>query len=102
VPELGIVTTAVAIMGTERGDGYWVVDTAGGVFAFGEAEFHGSLPQVGELRGRVVTATRGGDGRGYWLVTADGAVFPFGLVPFLGSLAARGAGAPIAGIAARD
>src|SRR5580698_1150554 len=28
------------------GDGYWMVGRDGGVFSFGSAKFHGSLPQL--------------------------------------------------------
>jgi hypothetical protein len=59
-----------------------MVASDGGIFAFGDAAFHGSTggdalasPVIG------MTAT----GSGYWLAASDGGVFSFG-VPFKGSV----------------
>jgi hypothetical protein len=66
--------------------GYWMVGTDGGVFAFGNAGYYGSLPQhhvvVDDIKAVVPTS----DGKGYWMVGADGGVFAFGDAPYLGSL----------------
>jgi hypothetical protein len=32
----------VSIAGTKSGYGYWLASAAGGVFAFGDAKFHGT------------------------------------------------------------
>jgi hypothetical protein len=70
---------------TATGSGYWLVDSHGGVFAFGDATFFGS---TGSLRlakpivGILATST----GNGYWLMGADGRLFPFGDAAQLGSI----------------
>ena len=63
-----------------------MVGRDGGVFAFGDAGFVGSLPGLGvhvnEHRGDRATST----GKGYWMVGRDGGVFAFGDAGFVGSL----------------
>jgi hypothetical protein len=68
---------------TPNGAGYWMVASDGGIFAFGDARFQGSMG--GSTLAAPVTgmATDTGTG-GYWLVGADGGVFSFG-APFYGS-----------------
>jgi hypothetical protein len=64
--------------------GYWEVALDGGVFAFGNASYYGSMVGQslnGAIRGIVATP----DGKGYWLFASDGGVFAFGDAPFLGS-----------------
>ena len=63
--------------------GYWEVALDGGVFAFGNASYYGSMggqPLNGAIKGMVATP----DGRGYWLFASDGGVFAFGDAPFFG------------------
>jgi hypothetical protein len=80
-------------------EGYWLAAADGGVFAYGAAQFYGSL---GDLRfnspivGIAPTAT----GLGYWLVASDGGVFAFGDAEFLGSEGGGPLNKPIVGIAA--
>ena len=77
----------VGMAATADGGGYWLVAADGGVFAFGDARFHGSMG------GQVAQPSRGGHGGGrrhgggYWLVGSDGGVFAFG-APFAGSTGA--------------
>jgi len=70
--------------------GYWMVGSDGGVFAFGDATFKGSLPgdniHVSDIVGVVPTADHGG----YWMVGSDGGVFAFGDATFKGSLPGDG------------
>ena len=57
----------------------------GGVFAFGDAQFYGSMggqPLNQPIVGMASTA----DGKGYWLVAADGGIFSFGDATFYGSM----------------
>ena len=68
---------------TSSGKGYWFVAADGGIFAFGDAAFYGSMggqhlarPMVG-LAGDTATG-------GYWCVASDGGIFAFD-APFLGS-----------------
>jgi hypothetical protein len=83
---------------TLLGHGYWLVGADGGVFAFGDAGFYGSMgghflaaPIVG-----IVGTT---SGNGYWLVAADGGVFAFGDATFHGSLGGMPLNAPIVAMA---
>src|SRR5439155_4970067 len=78
--------------------GYWLVAADGGVFAFGDAAFHGSLGGV-DLPSPAVAVVSAPSGKCYWMVTADGPVFPFGGATSQGSMAGRGLSAPIVGMA---
>ena len=66
------------------GAGYWVVASDGGVFAFGDAGFHGSLGEL-KLNQPIIGMAGTPDGKGYWLVASDGGVFAFGSAGFFGS-----------------
>ena len=83
---------------TPDGGGYWLVGTDGGVFAFGDAPFAGSLGGR-PLNGPVVAMTPTPSGRGYWLVALDGGVFAFGDAGFYGSMGAIHLNQPIVGMA---
>lgn len=67
----------VGIASTPSGYGYWMVGADGGVFAFGDAQFKGSMagrPMNKPVVDIIPTAT----GWGYWLVGEDGGLFAFG------------------------
>ena len=84
--------------GSPTGLGYWLADAAGGVFAFGDAEFWGS--RAGEALNEPIVgiaATREGDG--YWLAARDGGVFSYGKATFNMSLAESDPQAKVAAIA---
>ena len=56
---------------TPDGKGYWMVGSDGGVFAFGDAGFVGSI--AGGIHVNATDRRRGGhrhDGKGYWMVGA--------------------------------
>ncbi len=89
-----------AVVGTPppgAAGGYLAVGGDGGVFAFGDAGFAGSMagrphaPMVGISS----TPSRGG----YWEVAADGGVFAFGDARFAGSMGGRPLNAPVVGMA---
>ena len=84
------VSDIVAIVATSDGAGYWLIGADGGVFAFGDAGFVGSLPALGVHVSDIVGAVPTADGKGYWLVGADGGVFAFGDAGFVGSLPGLG------------
>lgn len=66
--------------------GYIVVQEDGGVFAFDQAPFRGSLPELGIIHGfPIVGGSWTPDGNGYWLVGQDGALFAFGAPAILGA-----------------
>ncbi|MHB1534133.1 MAG: hypothetical protein ACYC1D_05885 [Acidimicrobiales bacterium] len=73
----------VGIAATHDGGGYWLVASDGGVFAFGDAVFHGSLPSLGVVPAApIVGIAATHDGGGYWLLGADSGVFAFGGAPY--------------------
>src|SRR6266566_4323612 len=87
----------IGLAATPDGSGYWEAASDGGVFAFGDAGFYGSMggqslnaPVVG------IAATR--DGRGYWLAAADGGVFAFGDAGFHGSMGGKSLNNPVTAI----
>ena len=72
---------------------YWFAATDGGVFAFGNAPYQGSMggkPLNAHIVGMAPTAS----GNGYWLVAADGGIFSFGDATFLGSMGGRPLNSP--------
>jgi len=62
------------------------VASDGGLFAFGDAGFHGSMGGT-PLNAPVTGMTRSLGGDGYWLVAGDGGLFAFGDAGFDGSMA---------------
>jgi hypothetical protein len=94
---LASVMTGMAA--TPSGGGYWLVGADGGVFAYGDAPFEGSLG-ADRLTGPIVGMASSHDGQGYWLVGLDGGVFAFGDAPYLGSMGGTRLAQPIVGIAA--
>ena len=55
--------------------GYWLVASDGGLFAFGDAGFQGSMGGR-HLNSSVVAMAATGDGLGYWMVASDGGSSP--------------------------
>jgi uncharacterized membrane protein YgdD (TMEM256/DUF423 family) len=87
----------VGMAATPKGDGYWLVNSAGGVRTFGAAVFHGSL--VGHVLAQpVVGMAATPTGKGYWLVAADGGIFTFGDAAFDGSTGNLRLAQPITGM----
>ena len=91
-PSLADLVGTVFVVPSVAGAGYDVAGADGGVFAFGDAGFFGSLPATGAHVRDVVGMAATADGGGYWLVGADGGVFAFGDARFHGSLAGLHAG----------
>src|SRR5664280_2386273 len=71
---------------------------AGGVFAFGDAVFGGSMGAV-RLNAPVVGIARNQSGSGYWLAASDGGVFALGGAPFLGSMGGSHLNQPVFSVA---
>jgi cell wall-associated NlpC family hydrolase len=83
---------------TPDGRGYWLAAADGGIFAFGDARFHGSLGRA-HLAQPIVGMASTPDGQGYWLVAADGGVFAFGHARYHGSLGRQTPAQPIVAMA---
>ena len=66
-------------------NGYFMVASDGGVFAFGDAHFAGSCPGIGGCSGSAVAVMPDASGNGYWLVTTSGSVYTFGDAPYFGA-----------------
>jgi hypothetical protein len=78
--------------------GYWAAASDGGVFAFGDATFHGSSGGT-PLNEVVVGMAATPGGSGYWEVASDGGVFAYGDAQFYGSAGGLHLSAPIVGMA---
>ena len=87
-----------AAAATPDGTGYWIVHADGGVFAYGDAHFLGSMGGQ-DLNAPIVGIAAMPDGQGYWLVASDGGVFAYGDAHFLGSMGGQHLDQPIVGIA---
>jgi hypothetical protein len=101
VPRASADPPVVGVSLTPSSRGYWLVAADGGVFASGDAGFHGSLggrPLNAPIVGMEATPS----GQGYWLVASDGGVFAFGDAGFHGSLGGRPLNAVVNGIARTD
>ncbi len=76
----------VGMVPASNGQGYFVVASDGGVFAFGPgASFAGSCPGIGGCSGPAVSVIPDASGHGYWLFTATGNVYTFGDASYLGA-----------------
>lgn len=80
-PEGPKFITSIAV--SSDGEGYYLVGTDGGVFAFG-VPFHGSRGSS-EDSAPMMGIASDPLGRGYWLLAADGGVFAFGEVGYHGN-----------------
>ncbi len=78
----------VAIATTPTGQGYWEVAADGGIFAFGNAAYLGSMGGH-PLNQPIVAIATTPTGQGYWEVAADGGIFAFGNAAYLGSMGGR-------------
>ena len=71
--------------------------TDGGIFAFGDAKFYGSMggrPLNKPIVGMTVTP----DGVGYWMYASDGGIFSFGDAEFDGSMGGKPLNSPVFGM----
>jgi len=81
----GLNAPVVGMAQDSGSGGYWLVAADGGVFAYGNAQFYGSMAGQA-LASPIVGITSSADGGGYTLVAADGGVFCFGDATFYGSV----------------
>jgi len=94
-----IISARVGVAPAPTGQGYWIVDAAGDVYANGNASFLGDLHGT-PLAKPIVGVAATPSGQGYWMVAADGGVFSFGNAGFHGSEGGMTLNAPIVGMAA--
>jgi Pro-kumamolisin, activation domain/IPT/TIG domain len=82
----------VGMVPAADGQGYYLVGSDGGVFAFGPgAKFVGSCPALrGGCSGPAVAVVPDASGNGYWLVTKTGNVYAFGDARGFGSPGTQG------------
>jgi Protein of unknown function (DUF4232) len=95
---LGNSATPAPVVGgvpTASGNGYWLVDAAGDVTAFGDALHQGSI--ISPLNSPIVGMAADPATGGYWLVASDGGVFSFN-APFQGSTGNLRLNKPVVGI----
>jgi hypothetical protein len=90
---------AVGVAPTPTARGGWVAAADGGVFAYGDATFYGSMGGT-RLNQPIVGIAPTPTGRGYWLVARDGGIFSFGDARFYGSTGAIKLNRPIVAMAA--
>jgi hypothetical protein len=76
----------VSVASTASGNGYWLVAADGGVFAYGDAPFFGSLSE-NHVNASIIDLVPSASGAGYYLVSSDGGVFAYGDAEFYGSAA---------------
>ncbi|MDA8359934.1 MAG: hypothetical protein M0Z95_27355, partial [Actinomycetota bacterium] len=62
----------------------------GGIYAFGDAGYMGSLPGLGVSVDDVVGMASTPDGGGYWLVSRTGGIYAFSDAGYMGSLPGLG------------
>ena len=75
----------VGMVPSNDDNGYFMVASDGGVFAFGDAHFAGSCPGIGGCSGAAVAVMPDASGNGYWLVTQTGNIYTFGDAPYYGA-----------------
>lgn len=84
-PRVKISADVVAFRCTPSGDGYWLTDRFGHVYAFGDAEYFGGqgwVPRPGArpvtLNGTCTGFVPTHSGRGYWMISSVGSLYAFG------------------------
>ena len=81
----------------QSGGNFWLADSAGAVWNFGDTQSFGSAANV-PLAHPIVGITPTNDDGGYWLVASDGGIFDYGDAPFEGSTGGIALVKPIVGL----
>jgi hypothetical protein len=90
-------SSTAAVNATIWRTGYDEVASDGGLFAFGDAGFYGSMGGQ-HLNEPIVGMAMTPDGGGYWEVASDGGLFAFGDAGFYGSMGGQPLNQPIVGM----
>jgi hypothetical protein len=105
LPAIQLPTGAhiVGMASTQDGQGAWLTDQLGDVYAEGDAQYVGGLGGV-HLNAPIVGIAAAANGQGYVLAASDGGVFNYGTQGFFGSVPGslqpgQSLVAPIVGIA---
>ena len=85
----GANTNPAPYPSSSAANGYYVLGSDGGIFTYGSAPFHGSVPGLG-LRVQSVLMAVTPSSNGYWVLGSDGGIFSFGDARFHGSLPGAG------------
>ncbi|HEY3238667.1 MAG TPA: Calx-beta domain-containing protein, partial [Acidimicrobiia bacterium] len=80
-----------------RRNGYRLVASDGGIFAFGDAPFYGSTGNI-KLNRPINGMAPTPSSAGYWMVASDGGMFTFGDAGFFGSTGGMNLSDPVAGM----
>ncbi|MGH9205863.1 MAG: hypothetical protein ACRD1G_04800, partial [Acidimicrobiales bacterium] len=89
---LRLTAPLVGMASSPSGNGYWISAGDGGVFAFGDAQFYGSMG--GHPLNQPIVGIAAAPGGGYWEVASDGGIFAFN-APFYGSMGGHPLNKPI-------
>src|SRR6185295_2915692 len=81
-----------------KAQGYRLVASDGGIFAYGQDGFFGSTGAAA-LNKPIVAAAPALDNLGYWLAASDGGIFAFGSAAFVGSTGGASLNQPIVAMA---
>jgi lysophospholipase L1-like esterase len=92
-------TSAIAIVATPDGEGYWLISASGSVSSYGDATFYGSAAE-GSFNGSIVGMAATPSGKGYWLASSTGQVLTFGDAHAYGSIEGRALDVPIVAVVA--
>src|SRR5262249_473155 len=68
-----LTAPAAGMPAPATGPGYWVLASDGGVFSFGDAQFHGWTGAM-RLNAPIIGMAATPTGHGYWLYASDGGV----------------------------
>jgi hypothetical protein len=94
--QVGGVFGATRLAVTPSRQGYWIVDSSGHVFAFGDARWLGNAGEHALLPSETVRSiSPSAGGKGYWLFTSRGRALPFGAARFLGDMTGEALNGPV-------
>lgn len=93
---------AMDLVPTPSGKGYWVVDSDGAVFAYGDARYYGGPNTLPAINAPIVGMAARPQGDGYWIAGSDGGIYAYGKAPYKGSMGGKHLNSPIVGIDAHS
>ncbi len=88
--------TTIGIISSSDGKGYWEADSAGDVYAFGDATSYATLAPA-NLSAPIVAISPVTGSTGYVLATANGSIYTYGSAKYFGSIDQINPNAPAGG-----